>query len=109
MKAKIQLLIEKLSAARDEGEPHCDISSSQIQSVTTPIPTTLYHGLEAIASEYNCDISCQAGDLLSIALEEAVEQIPVKQKDHMHELQHDHEAQEAQLHEDHCQFDAGGS
>lgn len=109
MKEKIQLFIEKLIAARDEGDPHCDISSSQVQSVTTPVPIGLYRELEAIASEYNCDINCLAGDLLSIALEEAVVLIPAKQKDHMREFQHDHEVEEAQVHAEDCQFDAGGS
>ncbi len=109
MKSKITQLIEKLCADKHTGSTHCDVTSSSIKTVNTPIPTELFHELEAISSEYNRDIHCLAGDLLALALEEAIENIPREEKFHLEEVRRLHEIEEVELHNRQCQFNAGGS
>ncbi len=109
MKTKITKLIEKLCAEKHADSAHCDISSSQIHIVNTPVPVELFHELETIAAEYNRDINCLAGDFLALALKEAIEHIPRKEKEHLDEVRHEHEVEEAQWQAERCKFDAGGS
>jgi len=109
MKSRITQLIEKLCAEKHADSTHCDISSSQIHLINTPIPIGLFHELEAISLEYNRDINCLAGDFLSLALEEAIEHIPRKEKIHLDEVRQERELKEAELHKKQCQFDAGGT
>ncbi len=109
MKNKITLLIEKLCAEKHADTAHCDISSSQIHMVNTPLPVHLFHELETIATEYNRDVYCLAGDFLTLALEEAMEHIPKREKEHLDDVLHEHEAEEVAWQKDHCNFDAGGS
>jgi len=109
MKTKIPQLIEKLCDEKHAGSAHCDVASSQVRLVNIPIPIHLFHELETIASEYNRDLNCLAGDFLTLALEEAIEHIPMQEKAHLHNVMHSHEHVEAELQKQHCNYDAGGS
>ena len=109
MKNKIVQLIEKLCTEKHADNQHCDVSSSRVQLVNTPIPTELFHELETISSEYNRDLQCLAGDFLTLALEEAIEHIPKKEKMHLANVRHKHEHEEAELHKKRCEFNAGGT
>ncbi len=109
MKTKMSQLIEKFSAERHSNNPHCDISSSQVQTINTPIPTLLFHELEAMASEYNRDVNCMAGEFLTLALHEALQNLPKKEQEHLDEVMHTHEFAEAKLQKEHCSYDAGGT
>lgn len=109
MKTKITQLIEKLCAEKHAEKAHCDVSSSRVHMVTAPIPAELFHELEVISSEYNHDINCLAGDLLTLALEEAIEHIPREEKARLDDVRHEHELEDAKLHKDQCAFDAGGT
>jgi hypothetical protein len=109
MKNKIVQFIEKLSVEKHADNPHCDISSSRVQMVKTPIPTELYRELETMASEYQRDLQCLAGDFLTLALEEAIANIPKKEKDRLYLVRRQHEYAEAEHHKELCQFSAGGT
>ncbi len=109
MKSRIIQLIEKLCKEKHSDSPHCDISSSRIQLINTPIPVELYRELESISSEYSRDLNCLAGDFLTLALEEAIEHIPRKEKQHLDEVRHEHELEEAEQHKKQCEFNAGGT
>ncbi len=109
MKSKISQHIEKLYTEKHSDNAHCDISSSRIQMVKTPIPTELFHELETLASEYNRDLQCLAGDFLTLALEEALASIPRKEKEHLYLVRQQHEHDEAEHHKELCQFNAGGT
>lgn len=109
MKNKIVQYIEKLSIKKHAENPYCDISSSRIQMVKVPIPTELFHELETIASEYQRDIQCLAGDFLTLALEEAIANIPKKEKERLYLVRRQHECEEAEHHKELCQYSAGGT
>ena len=109
MKSRITQLIEKLCKEKHAEAPHCDISSSKIHMVNTPIPVELFHELESISSEYNRDLNCLAADFLTLALEEAIEHIPREEKKHLDDVRHEHELEEAELHKKQCEFNAGGT
>jgi len=109
MESKITQLIEKLCAEKHAESAHCDVSSSRVHMVNTPISAELFHELETISSEYNRDINCLAGDFLTLALEEAIEHIPRKEKAHLDDARHEHELEEAALHSERRKFDAGGT
>ena len=109
MKNKIVQYIEKLYTEKLADSAHCDISSSRIQMVKTPIPTELFHELETMASEYQRDLQCLAGDLLTLALEEAMANIPKNEKDRLYLVRRQHEFEEAEHHKELCRFSAGGT
>jgi len=109
MKSKIAQHIEKLCSERHAGNAHCDLTSSRVQTIKTPIPTALFHELETLASEYNRDLQCLAGDFLTLALEEAIAHIPEKEKEHLYLVRQQHNHDEAEHHKTLCQFSAGGT
>jgi hypothetical protein len=109
MKSKITQLIEKLCAEKHADNAHCDVTSSSVHVVNVPIPTELFRELETISTEYKRDINCLAGDLLTLALEEAIEHIPSEEKKRLDEVGHEHELEEAKSREERSAFDAGGT
>lgn len=109
MKSRIIQLIEKLCSEKHADCPSCDITSSRVRMVNTPIPVELFHELEAISSEYNRELNCLAGDFLTLALKEAIEHIPREEKNHLGDVRHIHELKEEELHKKQCEFDAGGT
>ncbi len=109
MKTKITQLIEKLCDEKHAASAHCDVASSQVRLVNIPIPIHLFHELETISSEYNRDLNCLAGDFLTLALEEAIEHIPMQEKEYLHSVMHSHEHAQVESQKAHCNYDAGGS
>jgi len=109
MESRITQLIEKLCAEKHAESAHCDVSSSRVHMVNAPISAELFYELETISSEYNRDINCLAGDFLTLALEEAIEHIPRKEKAHLDDARHEHELEDAKLHKDQRNYDAGGT
>ncbi len=109
MESKITQFVKQLLAEKQAETPHCDISSSQIHLINTPISTELFHELESISSEYHRDINCLAGDLLALALKEAIEHIPRKEKAHLDKVRHAHEVEEAEQLKEQSVYDAGGT
>jgi len=84
MESHIPPHIDKLYAKKQTGNFSGDMISSSIQLVNAPIPTTLFKELQAIASEVNKDVSCLAGELLSIAIQEALDSVP---ENHLRQLE----------------------
>jgi len=109
MKSKIAKHIEELYTHKHSDNAHCDLTSSRVSMVKTPIPTELFRQLETLASEYNRDLQCLAGDFLTLALEEAMAHIPKSEKDHLYLVRQKHEHDEAEQHKERCQFSAGGT
>ena len=109
MKSKIAEHIEELYTHKHSNSAHCDLSSSRVCMVKTPIPTELFRELETLASEYNRDLQCLAGDFLTLALEEAIAHIPKSEKEHLYLVRQQHEQHEAEHHKELCQFSAGGT
>lgn len=109
MKTPVTEYVEKLCKEKHAEASHCDISSSRIHMVNTPIPTELYNQLEVMAEEYKRDINCLAGDFLTMALEEAFAHIPKQEQDYLDESMHMHQKAHFSYQQGHCSFDAGGS
>lgn len=109
MKSRITELIEKLCAEKQAESPHCDIISSRVHMVNTPIPVELFHELESISLEYNRDLNCLAADFLTLALEEAIEHIPREEKRHLDVVRLDRELVETERLKQQCEFNAGGT
>ncbi len=49
-----------------------DMTSSAVHQISAPIPAELYKQLKAMAADYNYDANCVTGDLLGIALTQAL-------------------------------------
>lgn len=61
----------------------CDMTSSSVQLVNAPIPTDLFLELKAMASDINLDANCLAGELLSIAIQEALDSLAEEDRHHL--------------------------
>jgi len=109
MKSRLSQLSEKLYTEKKSGASSCDITSSKVHIMNTPIPTELFHELETISSEYNRDINCLAGDFLTLALEEMLEHMPQEERKRLHDIRRKHECDDAEFHAKKCEFNAGGT
>ena len=76
MESHIPPHIDKLYAEKQAGNFSCDMTSSSVQLINAPIPSKLFKELQAMASEVNKDASCLAGELLGIAIQEALDSLP---------------------------------
>ena len=84
MESHIPPHIDKLYAEKQTSNFSCDMISSSVQLVNAPVPSKLFKELQAMASEVNKDVGCLAGELLSIAIQEALDSLP---EDHLHQLE----------------------
>lgn len=109
MESRITQFIEQLCAEKQAESPHCDITSSRIHMVNTPIPVELFYELESISLEYNRDLNCLAADFLTMALEEAIEHIPRKEKKHLDGVRLGHQREEVEQLKKQSEFNAGGT
>lgn len=109
MKNKITQYIETLYTEKHAKSAHCDLTSSNIKMVNVPIPTDLFNELEVISSEYGRDINCMAGDLLTFALEEAIEHIPMEEKKYLEDVKRNHEREIVDIHKRQAEFNVGGT
>ena len=109
METRITQLIEKLCAEKHADAQHCEMNSPNVHVVHTPIPVELYRQLETISSEYDRDVNCLAGDLLTLALEEAIEHIPSEENIRLGAIRHMQDVQAAESQRRRFEFDAGGT
>jgi len=109
MKSRITQYMERLCSEKYAENAHCDVTSSRVQVINTPIPTELFHELETISSEYKRDINCLAGDFLTMALQEAIAHIPKDEKIYLDNVRYQHDREAANLHTKQCEFNAGGT
>lgn len=73
MNTHIVEVVEKLRSSGESSGMHCDLSSSSVKNVKTPIPTELYDQLKTMELVYNKDMNCIAAELLEVALGEALQ------------------------------------
>ena len=109
MKSRITELIETLYTQKHADNQHCDLTSSKVRMVNAPIPVELFNELEVMSSEYKRDLSCLAGDFLALALEEVIENMPLKEKKHLDDVRHDHELEFAEMQRKQNEFNVGGT
>ena len=107
MKTQITELVEKLRASGEDAGPHCDLSSSSVKSVKAPIPTELYDQLKTMGLIYQQDLNCIAGELLEVALKEALECLTDEELDQIETVRKAVAQEEAQRHMEEQRYDAG--
>ncbi|MEH6578684.1 MAG: hypothetical protein V7731_16600 [Amphritea sp.] len=107
MNSDITRLMDDLCDTSKPHEASCDIHSSSVQTVATPVPTDLYNDLETLATVYKRDASCIAGDLLTIALKEAFSGLSETEFKQLRETRKQAEQQDALRHMEEQRFDAG--
>jgi len=109
MENQISHLIKKLCEGKKAEEYGCDTTSSTVHIVNAPVPSELFHELEGMSAMFNRDVDCLAGELLAIALREAILSMSKGEHDHLDEVRDELDRVEAVRHADECKFDAGGS
>jgi len=109
MDTQIAQYVNQLLAVDGSASPHCDMVSSSVHQVHAPVPTELYHELKALAAVYQRDSNCVAGDLLTIALKETIEELPNDVKKHMHHLREEYEREHVTRTMESVEYDAGGT
>ena len=109
METQISQYVSQLLAVDGSKEYSCDMVSSSVHQVHAPIPRELFHELKALSAVYKRDSNCVAGDLLTIALKEALSDLPDDVKRHVDNARREYERDEvAQLMES-VEYDAGGT
>ena len=83
--------------------------SSAVHQISAPIPAELYKQLKAMAADYNYDANCVAGDLLSIALTQALACLSDEDAQHVVKVRNTYQQGEMQCHQEVTRFDAGGT
>ncbi len=107
MNTQINELVEKLRSSGEDAGPHCDLSSSSVKSVKTPIPTELYDQLKTMSLVYNKELSCIAGELLEVALQEALECFTKEEREQLETVRKAVAQDEALQHMEDQRYDAG--
>lgn len=107
MNTEIGKLMDQLCNQSSEHNPSCDLSSSSVQQVGAPIATDMYNDLQTLATIYNKDADCIAGELLTIALREAFTTLSQEQLDHLRDVRQQNERQNADKHMEEQRYDAG--
>lgn len=76
MESQLEHFVDQLCSNPVPDSYSCDISSSSIRTIKTPIPTMLSRELQALGAVFGRDPVCLAGDLLSIAIQETIAHLP---------------------------------
>ena len=107
MESEISRYVGGLYADRKAHEYSCDLISSTVHQINAPIPVELYSDLQAMSRSFRRDINCLAGDLLSMAVKEAVDSLPKNEQHMLKKIQVALEKKEIKQHLDEQQYDAG--
>ncbi len=87
----------------------CDMKSSCVHLVQSPISTELFDDLKAMAAMYGGDARCIAGDLLSLAIKEVFASLPAGKFEEIEASRKAYDDKRAQAHMDESFYSAGGS
>jgi len=109
MESQISRYVGGLYADRHGHEYNCDLISSTVHQINAPISVALYADLHAMSRSFRRDINCLAGDLLSMAVKEAMESLPENERHMLEKIQIALEKKEIKQHLDEQQYDAGAT
>ncbi len=76
MQTQLEHFVDELCASPVPEAYSCDLNSSSIRAIKTPIPTALSRDLQALGAIFGRDPACLAGDLLSVAIQETIAHLP---------------------------------
>ena len=109
MDRQIKHYMQELASHTNERQGSHRKAQPNLHSVSTQIPYSMFHELEAIAAEYDIDVNALASDILTLGIAEAIAAMPEKDVTHMHEMQllSDREARNRE--NEVLSFDAGGT
>lgn len=110
MENQIRQLVNKLCAGKQtDAAMSCDSTSSAVHLVQAPIPEELYKQLQTMAAVYKKDANCIGGELLTIALKEALNQLPAEEHKLLDSVRVNSEQQYISRHMENLRYDAGAS
>lgn len=107
MSSLISEYMEQLCHEKDANTQSCDNRSSSVQVLNAPVPTELFDELQTLATVYNGDAHCIAGNLLSIALTEAFKSLPDDERAHLLNVRQAAEREAARKHMEDAKYDPG--
>lgn len=107
MNGQISSYMDRLRHDKDVSAASCDSRSSSVQVLKAPVPTNLYDKLNTLALIYHGDAQCIAGDLLTIALNEAFACMTDDERHHLNEVRERVEREAARRHMEEARFDPG--
>ncbi len=109
MSNKINELISGLRAGGKTVEIEHDASSSLMHVVHVPIPTNLFSELKAMSAVFDVDSNDLAGELLAIALKEAIDAHPQDELERLREIREVYEKEQIKQSMDKAQYNSGGT
>lgn len=78
MDIQLERYIETRSNMPETDGYSCDTQSSSVRVVKIPIPATLERDLQALGAMFGYDPACLGGDLLAIAIQASIDNLPSK-------------------------------
>ena len=109
MESPITDLIDRLATEIHENQRSCDVSSSRVHLVNTPIPVDLYYELEGMSRVFKQDTVCLAGELLTIAIKEILENFSEQDRINLNDMKRVIEFNVVNRHREAQQYDAGAT
>jgi len=109
MSSQITTLMTKLRAGNQSPELNRDSESSVVHLVHIPVPTDLFHELKTMSAVYGVDSNSLAGELLTIALREALSSLPKDEQGRLKGVREAYEQEEHLRQNEELRYDAGGT
>ncbi len=109
MTNNITQLMNTLRSEATRSEVKHGSTSSLMHPVQVTIPTNLFKELKVMSSEYGIEYHDLAGELLTIALRDAVNVIPEDEHDRLREIRESFEKDQARQLMTKAQYNAGGT
>jgi len=109
MSSQISTLVTKLRTGAPTPELNRDTESSVVHLVHIPVPTDLFHELKTMSAVYGVDSNSLAGELLTIALSEALESLPKDEQGRLKGVREAYEHEEHLRQDEELRYDAGGT
>ena len=109
MSGQITTLMSKVRAGDQPPELNRDTESSVVHLVHIPVPTDLFHELKTMSAVYGVDSNSLAGELLTIALREALGSLPKDEHGRLKGVREAYEHEEHLRQNEELRYDAGGT
>jgi len=102
-------LMDTLRSKNEYAEIKHNPASSLMHTVHVTIPTNLFNEMKTMSAVYGVESNDLAGELLTIALKDAINALPEDEHERLREIRESYEKQQIQQSMARAQYNAGGT